>query len=67
MLRIKIGRQAKIFVDQRDANRLKAAEHRSFYESQKAKMTRKDEKIAEQDLFEEAEDILYAIESEASE
>ncbi|XP_071579129.1 uncharacterized protein [Temnothorax nylanderi] len=59
ILQIKIGPQCKLFADNYKVERTKRQERRSFSSSREARLARKQRQIEQNELFEEAEGILY--------
>ncbi|CAK9829653.1 hypothetical protein ANTRET_LOCUS6952 [Anthophora retusa] len=58
-LTITIGQQSKRFAENEDKRRIKQQERRSLHCTKEARASRKEEKAAELQLFEEEEDLFY--------
>ncbi|RLU19001.1 hypothetical protein DMN91_009359 [Ooceraea biroi] len=58
-LEIKIGTTCKMFADSVDANRIRRQERRSLTSTKEVRLARKQELIEQNEMFEEAEGLLY--------
>lgn len=58
-MEVKIGQQTKIFADHKDKVRLKAAARRALLATKETRTARRLEELEKQELFEEAESLLY--------
>lgn len=60
VLEIKIGQQCRMFAEMYDKKRINRQERRSLTATKKARLAHKQQKLERNELYEEAEGLLYA-------